>query len=107
MQTAAGRAPRAFATLDIPSDFRLSDLPKSVDWRDKGVVTKIKNQGMCGSCWAFSSTENIESHVALATNTTLELSPQNLVSCDPNPSNCGGKGGCQGSIPELALRPTA
>jgi cathepsin L len=58
-----------------------------------------------GSCWAFGSTENIESHVALATNATTApvLSPQNLVSCDPNPKHCGGKGGCRGSIPELAF----
>jgi cathepsin L len=59
---------------------------------------------MCGSCWAFGSTESIESHVALSNNGTLiELSPQNLVSCDPNPKHCGGTGGCGGSIAELAF----
>ncbi len=89
----------------VPADFKLEDLPTAVDWRTKGVVSPVKNQGMCGSCWAFSSTENIESHVALATNATAApvLSPQNLVSCDPNPNHCGGTGGCRGSIPELAF----
>lgn len=94
----------------VPADFRLSDLPDSIDWSTTNnplkmkVVTAVKNQGMCGSCWAFSSTENVESRVALDNNgTLLELSPQNLVSCDTNPNNCGGKGGCAGSIPELAF----
>jgi len=87
----------------VPADFQLGDLPKSVDWRTKGIVTKIKNQGMCGSCYAFSSTESIESYVALNSSVLLELSPQQLVSCSKNPHNCGGKGGCRGSIPELAF----
>mmetsp|Transcript_38333 Transcript_38333/g.75478 ORF Transcript_38333/g.75478 Transcript_38333/m.75478 type:complete len:378 (+) Transcript_38333:29-1162(+) len=86
---------------EIPADFKLSDLPPSVDWRN--VTTPVKNQGMCGSCWAFSSTENVESRVAIDTGKLIELSPQNLVSCDPNPKHCGGQGGCRGSVPELAF----
>lgn len=90
--------------LPLPPDFDLKALPVSVDWRKKNVITKVKNQGMCGSCWAFSSTENIESYVALNSTTLGELSPQNLVSCDANPKHCGGSGGCGGSIPELAFQ---
>ena len=98
--------------LNIPSTFQLSDLPKTIDWRKgtlnpsgKNQVTPVKNQGMCGSCWAFGSTENIESHVSIHANLTtpIVLSPQQLVSCDPNPKHCGGKGGCAGSVPELAF----
>ena len=73
----------------------------SIDWRQKGVVTPVKNQGGCGSCWAFSSTENMESHWALATNQLLELSTQQVTSCTPNPRECGGTGGCRGATSEL------
>eukprot|EP00047_Mylnosiga_fluctuans_P001529 m.220761 g.220761 ORF g.220761 m.220761 type:complete len:360 (-) comp10445_c0_seq1:44-1123(-) len=81
----------------------VSDLPASVDWRTKGVVTPIKNQGQCGSCWAFATTETLESHAALTTNppTQIILSPQQLVNCVPNPKHCGGTGGCSGATPEV------
>lgn len=88
-------------------DFHKSirDLPESVDWRTKGVVSKIKNQGACGSCWAFATTETLESFAALTTNppTLLELAPQQLVNCAPNPHKCGGTGGCEGSTAEIAF----
>jgi len=76
--------------------------PKSVDWREKGVVSNVKDQGHCGSCYAFATTETVESHAALATGLLPVLSPQQLTSCSPNPLSCGGVGGCQGSIPEVA-----
>jgi len=78
-------------------------LPPSVDWRDKKVISPVKDQGMCGSCWAFGSTEQVESYVALSGAALPILSPQELVSCNKNPQHCGGTGGCGGSIPELAF----
>merc|ERR1719427_2103841 len=78
------------------------DLPASVDWREEGVITDVKNQGQCGSCWAFGATEQIESYTALASGSLVELAPQQITSCVPNPLNCGGTGGCQGSTPPLA-----
>jgi len=66
-----------------------------IDWRDHGYVTRVKNQGQCGSCWAFSATEEIES-MLLKTyptqykNTTLALSPQQIVDCDQTSAGCGG-----------------
>jgi cathepsin L len=78
-------------------------VPPSIDWRDKNVISPIKNQGGCGSCWAFASTEQVESFVALSGAPLPILSPQHLVSCDSNPKHCGGTGGCGGSIPELAF----
>jgi len=81
----------------------VKDLPSSIDWRTKGAVTPVKNQGGCGSCWAFATTETLESHAALSTNppTLVELAPQQLVSCCPNPKQCGGTGGCSGATAEV------
>merc|ERR1719460_2073995 len=81
--------------------------PSSVDWRDQGVVTPVKNQGGCGSCWAFAATETVESAYAVATGDLVELAPQAYVSCMANPDNCGGSGGCEGAIAELAFNYTA
>jgi len=77
------------------------DLPAEIDWRTKGVVTDVKNQGQCGSCWAFCTTEMIESYAGIATGSTPVLSSQQVTSCTPNPLSCGGTGGCMGSIPQL------
>merc|ERR1712080_331448 len=82
---------------------KASELPASVDWREKGAVTKPKNQGACGSCWAFATTEMVESYAAIATGSLLELSTQQVTSCSPNPLNCGGVGGCRGSIAQLGF----
>jgi len=66
--------------------------PASVDWRTHtpSVVTDVKDQGNCGSCWAFSATENIESMWALAGNTLTALSPEQIVDCDTVDGGCNG-----------------
>jgi cathepsin L len=79
----------------------MAALPESVDWRDQGVVTSVKNQGGCGSCWAFSGTETLESHIAIETGVLFTLSEQEYVSCVENPDECGGTGGCSGATMEL------
>merc|ERR1711981_535781 len=54
----------------------------SVDWRDvSGVVTPVKDQGACGSCWAFSATETVESAYVIAGNDQVIMAPQELVDC--------------------------
>merc|ERR1712215_85494 len=84
-------------------DFSYStkDLPASVDWREKGAISKVKNQGQCGSCWAFATTEMIESYAQISSQEMVELSTQQVTSCTPNPTSCGGVGGCKGSIAQL------
>lgn len=63
----------------------------SIDYREKGVVGPMKDQGMCGSCWAFSTISNIESAWALANNNTFTiLSEQELTSCDTRNGGCDG-----------------
>lgn len=80
-----------------------SALPRSVDWRLSNVVTAVKDQGSCGSCWTFGSAETIESHWALATGALTDLSEQQILDCTPNPNHCGGTGGCGGGTAELAF----
>jgi cathepsin L len=82
----------------------LEDLPASVDWRQKGAVSPVKDQGGCGSCWAFAAVETIESAVFIATGKMPILSTQNMVSCTPNPQHCGGTGGCAGATSELGFQ---
>mmetsp|Transcript_15921 Transcript_15921/g.35242 ORF Transcript_15921/g.35242 Transcript_15921/m.35242 type:complete len:372 (+) Transcript_15921:61-1176(+) len=79
------------------------ELPASVDWREKGIVSAVKDQGHCGSCWAFATTAVIESHVALSSGLLFDLSVEQMAMCAPNPDSCGGTGGCEGSTAELAF----
>ncbi|XP_019719333.1 cathepsin K [Hippocampus comes] len=65
-------------------------LPKSVDYRKMGMVTPVKDQGSCGSCWAFSSAGALEGQLAKTTGELRDLSPQNLVDCVTENSGCGG-----------------
>jgi cathepsin F len=67
------------------------DLPTEYDWRNNGsVITPVKNQEQCGSCWAFSATESVEAAWVLAGNTQSILAPQQIVDCDTGDSGCNG-----------------
>ncbi|XP_031095173.1 low-temperature-induced cysteine proteinase-like [Ipomoea triloba] len=64
--------------------------PSSLDWRKRGAVTHVKDQGDCGSCWAFSATGAMEGVNALVTGDLISLSEQELISCDPSNYGCEG-----------------
>jgi cathepsin F len=64
--------------------------PSSFDWRDRGAVTAVKDQGYCGSCWAFSTVEAIESAWEIAGNPLTVFSEQQIVACDTNDAGCNG-----------------
>ncbi|XP_022253869.1 cathepsin O-like, partial [Limulus polyphemus] len=69
-----------------------SDIPKHWDWRNKKVVTTVKDQKDCGACWAFSTVETMETMYALKTGILKELSVQQLIDCAKG-SNQGCDGG--------------
>ncbi|RYZ63571.1 MAG: hypothetical protein EOP09_17440, partial [Proteobacteria bacterium] len=70
----------------LPADMVLksvSDLPTFKDWRDADVVSPVKDQGRCGSCWAFAATAVVESSVAIASGLLYELSTEQMAMCAP------------------------
>jgi len=74
-----------------------TNLPASIDWRNKGAVNPVKDQAQCGSCWAFSTVASLEGRNAIKTGKLQSLSEQQLVDCDRADGNQGCNGGDMGT----------
>ncbi|CBI27807.3 hypothetical protein VitviT2T_016273 [Vitis vinifera] len=94
-----GAAQNCSATLK--GNHKLTDviLPETKDWREDGIVSPIKDQGHCGSCWTFSTTGALEAAYAQAFGKGISLSEQQLVDCAGAFNNFG----CHGGLPSQAF----
>eukprot|EP00442_Polarella_glacialis_P027231 CAMPEP_0115112902 /NCGR_PEP_ID=MMETSP0227-20121206/40976_1 /TAXON_ID=89957 /ORGANISM="Polarella glacialis, Strain CCMP 1383" /LENGTH=413 /DNA_ID=CAMNT_0002512677 /DNA_START=131 /DNA_END=1372 /DNA_ORIENTATION=- len=74
-----------------------------LNWTKLSSLSATLDQGQCGSCWALAAATILDAHAEIHKSAQRSFSVQELVSCVPNPRNCGGSGGCQGATVELAL----
>lgn len=77
-------------SMESMDELDTSSLPAAFDWREKGAVNDVKNQGSCGSCWAFATVANVEGVNFLKTGKLVSLSEQELVDCEKTDQGCNG-----------------
>ena len=92
------KSPANFEQIGEVAELDEVNVPSSIDWRTKGAVNAIKNQGQCGSCWAFSATCSIEGHHQITSGKLVSLAEQELVDCD---TKCHG---CNGGLQSYAMK---
>eukprot|EP00929_Paragymnodinium_shiwhaense_P086810 TRINITY_DN47232_c0_g3_i2.p1 TRINITY_DN47232_c0_g3~~TRINITY_DN47232_c0_g3_i2.p1 ORF type:complete len:442 (+),score=89.97 TRINITY_DN47232_c0_g3_i2:108-1328(+) len=80
-----------------------SDLPAQVSWTNVSALGHIRKQGACGSCWAVAAVTVLDAHAEIHTGHQRFFSAQQIVSCMPNPQECGGQGGCRGATAGMAF----
>eukprot|EP00246_Nothoceros_aenigmaticus_P005098 TRINITY_DN16945_c0_g1_i1.p1 TRINITY_DN16945_c0_g1~~TRINITY_DN16945_c0_g1_i1.p1 ORF type:complete len:365 (-),score=42.83 TRINITY_DN16945_c0_g1_i1:273-1367(-) len=105
------RAPSYMTNGSPAPTLPVDNLPANFDWRELGAVSEVKNQGSCGSCWAFSTTGAVEGAHKISTGKLLSLSEQQLVDCDHTcdpvdkyACNAGCNGGLMTSAYEYVIQ---
>lgn len=82
--------PPSLSDVNLGTLLEVASLDDEVDWVKNGVVNPIKNQGQCGSCWAFSTVGTLESAYKISTGKLYSLAEQQLVDCDTSDDGCSG-----------------
>ncbi|XP_039127656.1 cysteine proteinase 2-like [Dioscorea cayenensis subsp. rotundata] len=95
-----GAAQNCSATLKGNHKLTDAPIPQTRDWRKEGIVSPVKDQGECGSCWTFSATGALEAAHCQATGKNITLSEQQLVDC----AQAFNNNGCQGGLPSQAFQ---
>ncbi|XP_030519581.2 zingipain-2-like [Rhodamnia argentea] len=93
----ASKQPKSTRTGSLSHQYPTGDVPDSIDWVEKGAVNQIKDQGQCGSCWAFSAVAAVEGITQIKSGNLPVLSEQQLIDCDTEAS------GCEGGLPDNAF----
>lgn len=77
---------------DAPKKYQMQakTMAAEVDWRTKGYVTDVKDQGQCGSCWAFGAVASLEAAHFEKHGSTVQMSEQQVVDCDTQNGGCNG-----------------
>jgi len=101
---AAGGLVSTYPSLTLYQTANPQALPRNVSWLHLQTAREVMDQGECGSCWAVASATVLQAHSEIYfPRNPRTFSSQDLVSCVPNPENCGGTGGCEGATIEMAF----